>query len=79
MEDEPKRRVPPRPIRPFLTGLAVAAGWGAVNVPGDPSAGALGELIAMIAAITLVAGGALAMAIELVKLAARLSRERLRT
>ncbi len=79
MEDESKRGVPPRPIRPFLTGLAVAAGWGAVNVPGDPSAGTLGELIATIAAIALVTGGGLAMAVELVKLAVRLSRERLRT
>jgi hypothetical protein len=79
MEDERRGNSAAKPVRPFLTGLAVAAGWGAINVPGDLTAGALGELAATIVAIALVTGGGLAMAIELIRLAMRFSRERFRT
>jgi hypothetical protein len=79
MEDERKRNLSAKPVRPFLTGLAVAAGWGAVNVPGDLAAGALGEFAATIVAISLVTGGGLAMVIEVIRLAIRYGRERFRT
>ncbi|HUC18058.1 MAG TPA: hypothetical protein VMA37_10275 [Acetobacteraceae bacterium] len=66
------------PIRPFITGLAVAAGWGALNVPERSSFGLLGEFAATMVVITLVAGGILAMVIEAIKLVARHIRERFR-
>lgn len=78
MADEPKEGASSGPIRPFLTGLAVAAGWGALNVPEKFSAGVLGEFAATMAVVTLVTGGVLAMMIEAVKLAARHCRERFR-
>jgi len=78
MEDERRETPPPKPIRPFLTGLAIAAGWGAFNMPDDLTAGAFGAFAATIAAITLVTGGGCAMLVEAVKLAVRSVRTRLR-
>jgi hypothetical protein len=78
-KDERKKDVSPRPIRPFLTGLAVAASWGAINMPADITTAALEEFFATIVAIALITGGGLAMVIEAVKLAVRYGRERFRT
>ena len=78
MADEPKEGASPGPIRPFVTGLALAAGWGALNVPEKFSIGVLGEFAATMVVVTLVAGGVLAMVIEAIKLAARHCRERFR-
>ncbi len=78
MEDEEKKTTRARPIRPFLTGLAIAAGWGAIDMPPDVTVGSLGAFAARMAAIALVAGGGVAMGIEAVRFALRRGRTRFR-
>lgn len=76
-EPVPDRIVALRPIRPFLTGAGIALIWGAVNAPVTESYAALGEFIARLAAGALIAGGVLAVCLELVVLAVRYLRPRL--
>jgi len=64
-----------RPVRPFLTGVSIAAAWGAYHLPGTISASILGAFTAELVAIAIVTGGAIAIVIEVIVFtAARLRR-----
>lgn len=74
MPDEAEKSARVRPVRPFLTGAAIAAAWGALNVPSDTSIEGLGAFAAHIVAIMLVAAGVVAMGVEALSFAVRLGR-----
>lgn len=74
MPDEEEKSTRGPPVRPFLTGAAIAAGWGALNVPSDGTIGGLAAFAAQIVAIMLVAAGAVAMGIEAIGFTVRVGR-----
>lgn len=53
-----------RPIRPFLTGVGLAAAWGALHLPSRISADGMGEFAAEIIAGAILSGGVLALFVE---------------
>lgn len=54
-----------RPVRPFLAGTSVAAGWGAWHMPAALWSLVLGGFALKLIAIAVAAGGAIAAAMEI--------------
>ncbi|GHD98152.1 hypothetical protein U879_11680 [Defluviimonas sp. 20V17] len=55
-----------RPVRPFLAGTSVAAGWGALHMPAALWSLVLGGFALKLIAIAIAAGGLIAAAMEVV-------------
>lgn len=70
---ESKKAPALRPLRPLLCGLSIGCGWGALNVPTSSSMFVLGGFLARVVAISIISGGALAIAVELLAIMARQS------
>jgi hypothetical protein len=69
MAKGPESAKPPRLINPVLSGIAIGALWGAMNVPEEITIGPLLQFAAIVLAVMIVAGGILAVLSEALAIA----------